>query len=493
MAGYFGTTVWMSAFVVAFTIPNLFRRLFGEGALSAALVPVMIEVRARNGDRAAWSLALRVFVLAAAVLVGAVIVGRATISLWLGLASATGRLVLILELLRIMLPYAVFICLGALFMAALNAYGVFGIPAAMPCVLNVVWIAALLLVSRCGDPDCGIRLVAYAVVIAGVLQAGLQVPAMWRRGLRLVGRGVAVGPAWRVVKLALPAALGLAITQVNVVVDRVLASWISSWAPAALYYSERLIYLPLGVIATALGTVLLPAYSDHVARRDDAGAVRTMLDGTRHMLFLMIPAAAGLCLLARPVIEMIFQWRVFTEESAWLTARALRFYAPGLVVFALNKALVPAFYSRQDTRTPFRLGAVTVGLNIVLNVIFVLTLPLYYKHAGIALGTVLAESVYCFLLARRLQGLIRGVRWNEVLAAAARIAAAAAVMIVVVWLAGGPLASMVRALALGAKQRQVIYTLGLVLTGMATYLVACVLFGVSELRTFYRAYAARRR
>lgn len=493
MAGYFGTSLWMSSFVVAFTVPNLFRRFFGEGALSAALVPVLVETRHKHGERAAWSLAFRVFALAAIILCAVVVLGWILCAVLLHIGMESPRTTIVLQLLQIMLPYAVFICLAALFMAALNSYGVFGIPAAMPCVLNVTWIAALvLLVPRAAGPAEGIRLVAWAVVAAGILQAALQVPSMWRRGFRVQGGLALDEPVFRVVRLTVPAALGMAITQVNVVVDRLLATLIAAWAPAALYYSERLIYLPLGIIATALSTVLLPAYSHQVARAEERDVRETLLLSMRTMLFLMIPAATGLCVVARPIIEMIYQWRAFTPESTWLTARALRFYAPGLVVFGLNKALVPAFYARQDTRTPVRLGMRAVGLNIAFNIFFVLTLPLYFKHAGIALGTVLSESAFMIMLSHRLTREVGGIDWAVLRRSAFRIMTAAAGMALLIFLMQDSLHAFIVRLGITGKSAQLAYALGLVVGGVTAYLVLAFLLRVPELASLRQAWRSPR-
>ncbi|HIE10509.1 MAG TPA: hypothetical protein EYP62_02745, partial [Kiritimatiellae bacterium] len=326
----------------------------------------------------------------------------------------------------------------------------------------------------------------------GILQAALQVPPMWRRGFRVPR---APGPdetVFRVLRLTIPAALGMAITQVNVVVDRLLATLIAAWAPAALYYSERLIYLPLGIIATALSTVLLPAYSHQVARAEEQDIRHTLVLSMRTMLFLMIPAAVGLGVLARPIIEMIYQWRAFTPESSWLTARALRFYALGLVVFGLNKALVPAFYARQDTRTPVRLGMRVVGLNIALNVFFVLTLPLYYKHAGLALGTVLAETAYLLMLSRRLSRQLGGIDWGVLRRSALRITTAAAGMALLIPVIQDWLRSLVLRLEITGKPAQLAYTLGLVVGGGTLYLLLAFLLRMPELAVLRRAWFSPR-
>lgn len=242
-----------------------------------------------------------------------------------------------------------------------------------------------------------------------------QIPSLWRRGYR-PGLSFDTGDAKvkRVFGLMAPAALGLAVTQINVVIDRILAAWIGSWAPAALFFSERLIYLPLGVFATAMGTVLLPALSEHVAERESEEVRSTLTTSIRNLLMVLIPAAAGLFILAEPIIQLLFEWRNFGTASTSQAAIALKFYAPGLVVFGLTKMLVPAFYAHQNTRTPVKLSIMTVVLNLILNITFVLSWPTHIKHAGLALGTVLAELFYVLALASYLEKEHIAPDWSKV-------------------------------------------------------------------------------
>lgn len=436
MAGLFGTSVWMSAFVVAFTIPNLFRRLFGEGALAASFIPVFVETRQKQGDPAAWDMARKVITMLAAVLTLLVLSGIIIISGVIAFSAPGGKAAIILPLLRIMLPYMIFICLAALSMAILNSFQHFAVPAATPCLLNFIWILTVLLVCpRLGSSmNVRIHAVAWAVLVAGIVQLGAQVPMLrhfgFRAGLSFAWRDTRI---IRMLQLMGPAALGLAVTQFNVLIDRMLAAWIGAWAPAALFYSERLIYFPLGVFATAMGTVLLPTFSGHAARTDASEMKRTINHSLCNLLFVMIPAAAGLLVLAHPIIRMIFEWKLFTAQSTHLTAIALQFYAPGLLVFSLARILVPAFYAQQDTITPVKVGILTVVLNLVLNLAFVLTWPLYLKHAGLACATVLAESFYALVLAILLHRRLGSPGWRKIGGSAIRSAIAAMAMGIAVW------------------------------------------------------------
>lgn len=434
MAGAFGTSLAQSAFVVAFRIPNLFRRLFGEGALSAAFVPVFTDSLVKDGRPAAWSLAGRMMTMLGMLLVLLVGAGIAIATLCLTTADLSLKAELVLSLMRIMLPYMFFICLVALCMAILNSFKHFLLPAATPVVLNIVWIGTLLFISpRFGDsPQLRIYGVAWGILAAGLVQLLMQVPLLMRYGFRwrLPVDWFDDARVHRVLVLMGPAALGMGITQVNVFIDTMLALWIGPWAPAALSFAERLIYLPLGVFATALGTVLLPVFSEQVSESRPDALKRTLNRSLRTLLMVMIPAATGLLVLAHPVVRTVFERGEFTALSTLLTSRALRCYAPGLVVFSLYKVFVPAFYAMHDTRTPVRVGAVMVGVNFAMNLTFILTLPEYYKHAGLALATVIAGALNAVTLAVLLTRRIGSPGWIQIAFSALRSAGASVVMAV---------------------------------------------------------------
>ncbi|MCF7849368.1 MAG: murein biosynthesis integral membrane protein MurJ, partial [Kiritimatiellales bacterium] len=366
-AYFFGTSLFASAFLVAFKIPNLFRRLFGEGALSAAFVPVLIETRTKEGSKAAWEMVARVAAMSAAILSAIAIVGVLVFSIGLQVPGITEKWATNFELSRIMFPYVLFICMAALSMAVLNSYRHFATPAFAPCLLNLILIAAMLgIFPLIGTGESGrIHVLAWAVLLAGIAQVAIQLPALKRFGCPFHFSSHWKDPRIRQILLLMgPAALGAGITQINVLIDSYLAIWIGDWAPAALFYSERLIYFPLGIIATAMATVLLPTFSTHAAERDIDAMRETITHSLRHLAYIMLPAALGLLALATPIIQSIFEWGgSFDAQSTLLSARALRFYAPGLIVFSAAKVFIPAFYSMQDTKTPVRIGIYTVALN----------------------------------------------------------------------------------------------------------------------------------
>ncbi len=490
MAGFFGTSLPMSAFVVAFTIPNLFRRLFGEGALSAAFVPVFIETRHKEGEEKAWAVAQNILSMLFLFLLMVVVAGMLAITVTLHTVELGPKAAMTLPLLRVMLPYMLFICMAALFMAVLNSYHHFAVSAFSPSLLNVVWILAVLIVCpRMGDRlEDQIFGVAWAVFVAGLLQWGVQIPKMMHFGYR---------PGWslnfrdarvlRIFRLMGPASLGMAITQINVLIDRLMAAWIGVWAPAALYFSERLIYFPQGIFATALSTVLLPVFSGHAASANHAQMLRTINHALRNLLYVMIPASIGLLVLARPIVEMCFQWREFTADSAMYTTTALMFYAPGLLVFSLSKVFVPAFYALQDTRTPVQVAAGSVLLKISLSLILITTWPLHLKHGGLALATVLAEAVNGLVLAHLIHRRLGSAMWRNIGLSAVRCLVASAVMApAAVWTCRFALDRLMD-LGWAGKVAQVGSVLTAIVAAMGVYLLATWILRSPEIRDVWRA------
>jgi putative peptidoglycan lipid II flippase len=407
IAYFFGTSLVASAFFIAFTLPNLFRRLFGEGALSAAFVPVFVETQRTEGQPAAHLFARRIGTLLGIVLLLITLLGILLFTLGLEWGSLQAKWLFTFELARIMFPYLIFICLAALAMGLLHAGGHFFMPALSPTLLNLTLIGAMLLFFPAETCELErARLLALAVLLSGALQLGTLLPPLKKQGACFRPAHPLHDPkVSRVLTLMAPAALGVAITQLNVVLDRIIALWIGDWAPAALFYSERMIYFPLGLIATALGSVLLPTFSRQAADADPASMTRTLQDALRHMLLVMLPATLGLFWLATPILEAIFDWQgSFNTASTALAARSLMAYAPGLLIFSAAKLVIPAFYALQDTRTPVRIGLWTVGINLTLNLLSVWLLPTYWKHAGMALSTVLAEAAGLICLLRALDG-----------------------------------------------------------------------------------------
>ncbi|MEX2606269.1 MAG: murein biosynthesis integral membrane protein MurJ [Kiritimatiellia bacterium] len=432
MAWTFGTDKVASAFVVAFTIPNLFRRLFGEGALSAAFIPSYVRVREEKGQLSAWQLTRNTASLLILILGGISFAGMLLCTLALRVETLPDTLAAILGSLRILLPYMIWICLAALLMGVLNSHRRYVFPAFIPCVLNACWIGTLIYVNHRADldDDLKIEILCWVILFAGFLQFALQLPAVWKLGYRGPEKVDPLGPeVKKVLTLMGPAALGAAVFQVNVLCDRLLALWVGGYGPVSLAYAERLIYLPLGIFATALGTILLPEFSTLVQLKDRE-QLGFMLDRSlRVLMYVMIPASAGLAVLAAPIVEVSFQRGAFDALSTLYTSRALTFYAPGLIVFSTAKIFIPLYYAHGDTRTPVRIGLWTVLANLLLNLLFILVLPDGWKHAGLALGTVLSSLLQVILLAGICQKRYAQLHWGPVLLSWARCGLACVPMI----------------------------------------------------------------
>ncbi|HMO05911.1 MAG TPA: murein biosynthesis integral membrane protein MurJ [Kiritimatiellia bacterium] len=430
-AGVFGTSLAMSAFVVAFRIPNLFRRLFGEGALSSAFVPVYMETRRNEGEATAWTLAARVLSLASVLLIALTALGCLAAGFLLTRADPGSQRAMILPLTQIMLPYMIFICLAALCAAILNSHRHFTIPALSPSLMNLTWIFSVLVICPLMGNTLEEKIygLAWGVLLSGLIQFAMQLPVLRRYGFAFRFTLVWNDPrVWRVFTLMGPATLGLAVTQINTMVNSLLAAWIGPWAPAALFYSERLLYFPQGILATAMSTVLLPVFAGCAAEKRLDDLLRTMNHSLRLLSFVMIPASIGLFVLARPIVQMLFEWGNFSAQSTDLTTIALQCYAPGLLVFSLSKVFVPAFYAHQDTRTPVKVGIACVLLNLFLNILFILTLPTYLKHAGLAAATVIAEAFNGFTLAWLVHRRFGSPGWRPMIHSAGKALLASLVM-----------------------------------------------------------------
>jgi len=426
MAAFFGSSMTMDAFVWAFRIPNTFRSLFGEGALTSAFVPVFTDELAKQERKKVWDFANNMLSFLGVILAAIVIAGILILSVLKAWWPASERVILILYLTRIMLPYMFFICLAALFAAMLNSLHHFFMPAATYAVLNIVMLAALGFCPFLDSAGPGrILLVSWSVIIAGVIQWLMQMPMLWRSGFRpklsFNWRDERVRRVWRLMGAA---AIGMGATQINVLVDTLLATIIGPGRASYLYYADRLIYFPLGFLGTALGTVLLPAFSLQVAQARIDLLRQTFNHAFRQLAFLSLPAALGLLVLAKPIIQVIYERGEFTSLSTDMTALALSVYAPGLIVFSLLKIIIPMFYAHQDLKTPMRAGIACTCLGIVLKLIFMWPL----KHVGIALATVIVSLVQAIVLVTLIHRRYGSPGWRHISRSAIKMLAAGIVM-----------------------------------------------------------------
>ncbi len=448
IAVLFGARPEADAFFVAFRIPNLFRRLFAEGAFSAGFIPVLAEFRAARSHvevrlfvaRVAGALGVALLLLTlvgmlAAPLVVGVFAPGFDGGFGGGFEGENGRFELASAMLRITFPYLLLISLTALCAGVLNSFGRFAIPAITPVWLNLSLIAAAL--GLAGHLEEPIMALAWGVLFAGFLQFVFQLPALARIDMLVLPRVAPKDPGVKkVLNLMLPAAFGASVSQINLLIDTMLASLLVAGSISWLYYADRLMELPLGIFAIALATVLLPRLSREHADGEPEAFSATLDQGLRLGLLVTVPAAAALVVLAQPLITTLFHYGAMGANDVQQSAFALMAYSLGLIGFTGVKILAPGFFARQDTRTPVRIALWAMGVNVVLNLALILPLA----HVGLALATSTAALVNAGLLLRSLYrcGVWRPQPgWRGFLL---RLAAATAVMVVLL-LWGAPVAS----------------------------------------------------
>lgn len=467
-----GAGVAADAFYVAFRIPNFLRRIFGEGAFSQAFVPVFTEYKTRSSqaelrvfvDRIAGILSVALFLIT---LVG--VIAAPVLVLMLAPGFTGEKYELTVQMLRLTFPYLFFISLVAMAAGILNSYGRFGAAAFTPVLLNLSMIsAALWLAPHLHNPAMAL---AWGVFLAGVVQLLFQIPFLMQ--LKLLPRPrVARGHAGvaKVLRLMLPAMFGVSVAQINMLVNTVLASYLVTGSVSWLYYSDRLLEFPLGVFGIALATVILPSLSQKHAS-DSPQEFSHLLDWAMRLTFLIgVPATVALMVLAGPMLATMFHRGAFTAVDVAMSAQALVAFSIGLLGFILIKVLAPGFYARQDTKTPVRIGMISMGVNIVMSLIFVT----YLKHVGLALAISLAAFVNAGLLyhlLRKHQVYQPEPGWSGFLF---RVVAASGIMGALLWWGAGELASW---FAMSTSERILRLTFYIVM-GMAVYVVGLLALGV---------------
>jgi len=405
MSHLFGAGAVADAFFVAFRIPNFFRRLFAEGAFNQAFVPVL--ARYRNEPRevyrqfvaaVAGNLAVALLVVVA---LGVLFAPGLIFVFAPGFHGSPEQFDLAALMTRITFPYLGFISLTALAAALLNSHHRYAVPAFTPVLLNLALIAAMLLgVAFAAQP---IVALAWGVFVAGALQFAFQLPFLGRLGVLVMPRPSLAHPGVRQVgKLLVPAVFASSASQINALIDTILASTLITGSISWLYYSDRLLELPVGLVAVALGTVMLPNLSRLAAAGDERGFAATLDWGLRMGVLFGVPAAAALYVLALPLVATIFLHGEMTELDARMAALSLQAFAMGLLPLVLVKVLAPAYFAREDTATPFRIACVAVATNVVLN----LALFSWFGHVGLAFATTASAWVNAGLLLRGV--LLRG-------------------------------------------------------------------------------------
>lgn len=474
IARYFGAGAGADAFFVAFKIPNFLRRLFAEGAFSQAFVPVLSSYREQQSVDE-----VRGLVNAVAGSLGLVLLGVTLVAM-LGAPMLTAvfapgflgddlKFALASDMLRITFPYLLLISLTAFAGGILNSYDRFAIPAFTPVLLNLAMIGAAIFLTPLMDTP--VMALAWGVFIAGALQLFFQLPFLMRLGLlprpRVDYRHEGVR---RILKLMVPALFGVSVSQINLLLDTVLASFLQTGSVSWLYYSDRLSELPLGVFGIAIATVILPSLSrKHAAASADQFAA-TLDWAVRAVLLIGVPAAIALGLLAEPLIATLFHYGEVTDRDVAMSAQSLRAYSAGLLAFMLIKVLAPGFFAREDTSTPVKIGIIAMIANMVFNLALIFPLA----HAGLALATSLSAWLNAWLLWRglRKEGAWQSQSgWPRFLA---QLAFANATLVAIILYLQPPVDQWLTA---GGLQRSADMAL-LVVAGVGGYFVALALAGV---------------
>jgi putative peptidoglycan lipid II flippase len=403
IAGTFGAGLATDAFFVAFRIPNLLRRLFAEGAFSQAFVPILAEYKAKHGadetrrlvDRVATALFLALAVATALGVAAATLIVYVTAP---GFAATPEKFDLTVAMLRITFPYILFISLVSLAAGILNTWSRFAIPAITPTLLNVAFIVGALWLAPYFDPP--VLVLAWAVLAGGVLQLAFQVPALAKIGM-LPRPSLALGDPGvrRILMLMGPAVIGVSVAQISLLLNTIFASFLRTGSVSWLYYADRLMEFPTGLLGAALGTILLPSLAKLHAE-GAADAYSDLLDwGLRLTFLLALPAGAALAVLATPLIATLFSYGRFGVEDLLMTRQALIAYSAGLLGLIVVRVLAPGFYARQDIRTPVKIALVALAATQVMNAAFILPL----RHAGLALAIALGACLNGALLYRTLR------------------------------------------------------------------------------------------
>ena len=428
IAALFGSGLTADAFFVAFRIPNLLRRLFAEGSLTIAFIPVFTEYLTRKGKKDAFEMA-RVILTFLSLALAVITVLGVVFAPWIVRIQAFGfggsgmKYDLTVLLTRITFPYIFFISLVAFFMGILNSLRHFAAPAAAPILLNVGIIGGAFLISpSLSEPIVG---VAMGVFIGGVMQVALQIPWIMKSGLRLMPLWIPSHPAVRRIgRLMLPAVFGSAVYQFNQFMGTLLASFLPEGSISWLYYADRVVQFPLGVFAIAISTAVLPSLSAHAAEEDLDEFNRTLSHALRLVFFITIPATLGLMVLGKPIISILFERGAFSAHATSMTCEALFYYTAGLWAFSGIRILVSAFYALQDTKTPVKVAVAALAVNIGLSLL--LMGPL--QHGGLALALSLASGVQFILLALFLYRRVKVLVFRPVLASVFKSGLASAVM-----------------------------------------------------------------
>ena len=398
IARTFGAGVASDAFVVAFKLPNLLRRIFAEGAFSQAFVPILAEYKAQQGEEAARTFVAYVSGMLTLVLALVTFLGilAAPWIVWIsapGFADEADRFALTTDLLRVTFPYILLISLSSLAGAVLNTWNRFSVPAFVPTLLNVSMIGFALFLTPYFDPP--IMALGWAVLVGGLLQLAFQLPHLRKVGMLVLPRlNLKDSGVWRVLKQMGPAIFGVSVSQISLIINTIFASFLVAGSVSWMYYADRLMELPAGVLGVALGTILLPTLSKTYASADRDEYSRLLDWGLRLCFILALPSAVALAVLAEPLTVSLFQYGKFTANDADMTQQALIAYSVGLLGIIMVKILAPGFYAQQNIKTPVKIAVVTLVATQLMNLVLIQPLA----HAGLALAIGLGACLNAGLL-----------------------------------------------------------------------------------------------
>ena len=474
IARLFGIYVYAQAFVIAFRIPNLFRDLVGEGATNAAFVPVFSEYSVKRSKEEFWELSNIVLNAMLVILMAITILGIIFSPLIVrliapGFVASPEKLEATIRLNRIIFPYILLVSLAAYSMGVLNSLKHFVVPAFAPCLLNISIIVFAMLFGE------GIKGLATGVLVGGLLQLGVQIPVLYKKGFRFRFTGKFRHPAIKTIgKLMLPRVLSSSIYQLNNFADSIFGSlaWIvGEGGVAVLYFSYRLIQFPLGIFSNALSQAILPTFSTQAAINDHSKIKLTLSWGLRTTFFVMLPASVGFMVLAKPIISTIFGGGRFDLNSSNLTASALLFYSIGLFAYGAIKILQSCFFALKDTVTPTK----TAALSLILNVIFISVLMFPLKIGGIALATSISGIITFFVLFNCLKKRIGDFGIKGIVISFVRILLASVGMGLVCYFVLRQAVHLNKFLSLGLE----------ITAGLISYIFFCFIFKVKEMRQLW--------
>lgn len=483
VARFFGAGMATDAFFVAFKLPNLLRRIFAEGAFSQAFVPILAEYKTQQGEEAtrtfvAYVSGLLTLVLAVVTALGMI---AAPWVIWVtapGFVDSPEKFELTSSLLRVTFPYILLISLASLAGAILNTWNRFSVPAFVPTLLNLSMIFFALFLTPYFDPP--VMALGWAVLVGGLLQLLYQLPHLRKIGMLVLPRlNLRDKGVWRVMKQMGPAILGVSVSQISLIINTIFASFLVAGSVSWMYYADRLMELPSGVLGVALGTILLPALSRSFSSKNAEEYSRLLDWGLRLCFLLALPCALALAIISEPLTVSLFQYGKFSAHDAQMTQYALIAYSVGLLGIILVKVLAPGFYARQNIKTPVRIALGTLVATQLMNLVFFFTLP--YPHAGLSLSIGLAACLNAGLLfwqLRKQQLFVPQPGWAVFMAklvVAVLVMAAVLIGLMYVMPAWDQGEMLIRLLRLGA----------LVAVGIAAYFGVLLLLGF-RLRDFAR-------